>query len=465
MRSSSGERPLTRAGIGTWAVDRTGLLLLGMAAIGLAVAVWLRLAPLLVEFPFGDGGLFWVMANDLRNNGLVPPDVTTYNTGDIPWVYPPIGIYLAALLGGDLDLFRILPAAWAIATLPAFWLLARALIGERGALVALLAYGLTAPAYSGLIAGGGVTRGPGLVLALLTMWATVRGNVVGAGVFGGLTILAHPIAAFYAVIASAALWATRGAKPRMLLAVPIALAIGALWFGPMVARHGLDPLVAGLGSRELDLWENVVTLVASALNPPNLAFTIGLIGAVVAVVRRRWDLLAWLAVSFLGVAVVDRWMVLPFAVLAGLAVDVALEQPRRLASVALLAVAAVTVVTGALLSEPSETLTAEERDVMAWASAETDDDATFAVIGYPVDRGFVEWFPAISGRENVTTWQGSEWVPGAADRRETAEGVAACTEPGCLPDADYYVVRPDCCEELEASLRRLDRNVFTAEPP
>ena len=106
------------------------------------LAVWLRLAPIFADFAFGDGGLFWVMANDLRDNGFVPPDVTTYNTGDIPWVYPPIGIYLVALLGGGLDLFRFLPALWAIATLPAVWLLARALIGDRGALVALVAYGL-----------------------------------------------------------------------------------------------------------------------------------------------------------------------------------------------------------------------------------------------------------------------------------------------------------------------------------
>ena len=96
--------------------------------------VWLRLAPIFADFAFGDGGLFWVMANDLRDNGFVPPDVTTYNTGDIPWVYPPIGIYLVALLGGGLDLFRFLPAFWAIATLPAVWLLARELIGDRGAL-------------------------------------------------------------------------------------------------------------------------------------------------------------------------------------------------------------------------------------------------------------------------------------------------------------------------------------------
>ena len=423
-----------------------------IVAAGIAAAIWLRLAPLFADFAFGDGGLFWVMANDLRDNGFVPPDVTTYNTGDIPWVYPPIGIYLVALLGGGLDLFRILPAAWAIATLPAFWILARALIGERGALIALVAYGLAAPAYAGLIAGGGVTRGPGLLLALLTMWATVRGNAVGAGVFGGLTLLAHPIAAAYAVLASATLWAFGGARPRMMLAIPIAAVIGAIWFGPMMARHGIDPFIAGAGSRELNVSENVVTLAAGALNPPNLAFSVGLLGTVLAAWRRRWDLIAWLVVSVLGLAVVDRWIVIPLAVLAGYAVDVALQQPRRMGAVALLAVAATTAVTGVVLAPPGETLTASQRETMAWAKSASPREATFGVVGYPADRGMVEWFPALAERVNVTTWQGTEWLP-SGSRRADATGWAECADSSCLPTADFYVVRPGCCPDLRDVMR------------
>ena len=439
--------------------DRGPLLLL-LVAIGAIASVWLRSAPLLANFAFGDGGLFWVMANDLRGNGFVPPELTTYNTGDIPWVYPPLGIYLVAILGGGLDLLRILPVVWAVATLPAVWLLARELIGERGAVVALVAYGLAGPAYQGLIAGGGVTRGPGLLLAVLTMWAVVRGNVAGAGVLGGLTLLTHPIAAFYAVLASATLWATRGANRRMLAAPPIALAIGAAWFVPMIVRHGVAPFTAGAGSRELDLVENLVTLVADAVNPPNLAFTIGLVGVAVAARRRRWDLLAWLAVSVFGLAVVDRWMVIPLAVLAGLAVDAVLDQPARLRSVALLALAGVSAVTGVALAHPNETLTADERETMAWAARETAPEATFAVIGYSADRGVVEWFPALSGRVNLTAWQGTEWLP-SGDRRMQATGWANCRALGCLPDADFYVVRPECCPGLTERLAQVRPAVHT----
>ncbi len=48
-----------------------------VVAVGaIAVAVWLRLATFLHDFPTGDGGLFWVMANELNANGFVPPETT-----------------------------------------------------------------------------------------------------------------------------------------------------------------------------------------------------------------------------------------------------------------------------------------------------------------------------------------------------------------------------------------------------
>ena len=437
----------------------------GLVLVVLATAmVWLRVGSLTGEFPSGDGGLFWVMADDLRAKGFVPPDRTTYNAGDIPWVYPPIGIYMAALLGGGLELFRVLPAIYAIATLPAFWLLARELVGPRAAFVALIAYGLSAPAYIGLIAGGGVTRGPGMVLAILTMWAVVRGRVATAGALAGLTILCHPIAAVYAAVGSGALWATRGASPRMLLAIPIALAIGAAWFGPMILRHGLDPLLAGVGSRDIDPLDNAWLLIAGTINPPNLAFTIGFVGAGVAVVQRRWDLLVWLAVTAFGAAVVDRWVAIPLAVLAGLAVNAALERPRRPASVALVAIAGITGLTGVLLAHHPETLTDQQREIASWAATDTPPDATFAIIGYPVDRGFVEWFPALSGRENVTTWQGSEWVPGAADRRERAAAAAECEAVECLPGADYYIFGPGYRQEIDDRFAEVHESVYVPRP-
>ncbi len=318
-------------------------------------------------------------------------------------------------------------------------------------------------AWFGLVAGGGVTRSPGVILAMLTMWAVVRGHVGRAGLFAGLVILTHPIAAFYGGLGAVALWATRGADRRMLLAPVIALAIGAAWFGPMVARHGLDALLGLGGSRAIDLGNNVFTLLAATLNPPNLAFVIGAVGVVVAVRRRRWDLLAWLATTAVGGAVIDRWAVIPLAVMAGLAVDAALEHPTRMRSVALLGVAAAVAVTGVVFSGPPQPLSADEQEVMAWAGSETDAEATFAEIGYPVDGGVVDWFPALSERESVTTWQGTEWIAGGYRGLE-AEAYINCREFDCLPDANYYVLSPGCCEELAAGMTEVRPGVFVIEP-
>lgn len=426
----------------------------------LAVAVGLRLAPIFGNFPTGDGGLFWVMASELRDNGLAPPMTTAYNDAGIPWVYPPLGLYLAAVVGAGIEWFRILPALIAIATIPAVWLVARPLVGERAAVVATIAYGLSSTAYVGLVAGGGITRGPGLLLGLLTLWAMLRRHAVLAGVLGGLVILAHPIAAFYTGLSAAVLWATRGAKPvRMIYAPFIALLIGAAWFGPMIARHGWGVLFAGSASRSVDLVENLTALLGGAINPPNLAFTIGAVGIVIAATRRRWDLLAWLGVTALGAAVVDRWAVIPLAILAGLAVDAALDELPSMRSVALVAVAAASLVIGLALGDRPRALTSEEREVAAWAAEETAPDATFAVIGYRFDAGMVDWFPALSQRHNVTTWQGTEWVADGYTRPEAVE-VGDCRRLDCLPDVDYIVLRPGCCSELAAQLSRVRAGVY-----
>jgi hypothetical protein len=435
------------------------LLPIGVAA-ALALAVGLRLAPLFGDFPTGDGGLFWVMAGELRDNGFAPPMTTAYNDAGIPWVYPPIGLYLAAAVGVGLEWFRILPVLIAIATVPAVWLVARPLVGERAALVATIAYGLSSIAYVGLVAGGGVTRGPGLLLGLLTLWAMLRRHAVLAGALGGLVILAHPIAAFYTGLSAAVLWATRGAKPvRMIYAPFISLLIGAVWFGPMVARHGWESLLAGSASRSIDPAANLLALLGGAINPPNLAFTIGAVGFVIAASRRRWDLLAWLAVTALGAAVVDRWAVIPLAVLAGLAVDAAMDELPSLRSVALVAVAGPVTIIGVVLGDRPQSLTAGEREIATWAAEETSVDATFAVIGYRFDAGMVDWFPALSQRHNVTTWQGTEWIADGYTRPQAVD-VGGCRELACVPEVDYVVLRPGCCQELAAELSLVRTGVY-----
>src|SRR6476646_7968617 len=82
------------------------------------------------DFPLHDGGMFYVMVEDLQKSNYSLPAHTSYNGGQIPFAYPPLGFYAAALLN-DLaqislvDIFRFVPAFVSTLTIPAFYLLAR----------------------------------------------------------------------------------------------------------------------------------------------------------------------------------------------------------------------------------------------------------------------------------------------------------------------------------------------------
>ena len=74
------------------------MLLLAILLTGALV----RLAAVLgADFPAGDGGLFATMIEDIRAASFGLPAFTSYNGGDIPFAYPPLGLYLGALVPVD----------------------------------------------------------------------------------------------------------------------------------------------------------------------------------------------------------------------------------------------------------------------------------------------------------------------------------------------------------------------------
>ena len=122
---------------------------------------WLRLMPAATAgFPLNDGGMFYSMIRDLRQNGYAIPFSTTYNNLNIPFAYPPLAFYFAGWLA---DLFHLqdqvillwLPAAVNILTLPAFALLANSLLKSPiKAALATLFYTLTPLSMDWFLMGG-----------------------------------------------------------------------------------------------------------------------------------------------------------------------------------------------------------------------------------------------------------------------------------------------------------------------
>src|SRR5688572_299911 len=95
-------------------------------AVILVIGGLLRLASVIgTAFPAGDGGLFATMIEDLRRAGFALPTFTSYNGGDIPFAYPPLALYLGAILPVDpLTTLQWLPAILATAAIVPVYLAA-----------------------------------------------------------------------------------------------------------------------------------------------------------------------------------------------------------------------------------------------------------------------------------------------------------------------------------------------------
>lgn len=133
-----------------------------------ALAAGMRVIPVLTsDFPLSDGGLFYVMIRDIQQADYRLPWFIAYNGVQIPFAYPPLSFYAAALVAGAsglalTDVLRFVPLAMSILTVLAFFGFARAALASRfQAAAAAAAFALMSGSYFWLIMGGGLSRGFG----------------------------------------------------------------------------------------------------------------------------------------------------------------------------------------------------------------------------------------------------------------------------------------------------------------
>lgn len=443
----------------------------------------MRVVPVLLhDFPLNDGGLFVQAVRDIQRAGGVPAFLD-YNGARIPFVYPPLGFIAAAIVDrltplGLFGTFRALPLLASIATVPAFLLVARALLPSRfAATMAGLAFACVPRAFDWMVAGGGVTRAPGFLFALLAIWAgarlvdggrAARWPLAATGVFGGLALLSHPEAAVFTALSLVllALGArSRRAWLRLVGAGLVGLVVAFPWWGLALARFGPGPLLAGAstGPDPLAALADLAGFTFTDVPYFPLVAALGLLGLALELGRRRWLLPAWLVVTFL----VDErsaatFAMVPLALLAGVGLtDGVLARlgaafaaipahaswpPTRpssgVARVIFPAIGALLLVSGLAApmapDSPLFALAPADRAAMRWVADHTPPDARFAVVA-PVAWQFdavAEWLPVLGERVSVDTVQGAEWRGAAAfaARIRVHQAYAACAylPAGCL---------------------------------
>jgi hypothetical protein len=499
---TASDRPTSPATLGS--TGNTPRLSIGRLVVDVTVlsaAVLIRFAHVASSsFPLGDGGLFWTMVQSLQGHGYAIPHSVVYNGVTIPFAYPPLGFYATGLIADvsrapDLVVLRLLPFVVACATVIVFWGLARAVLETHEAVVgAVFAFATLPLAYRYFVMGAGITRSPGLLFALVAIWMAYLlsrrrrlRTIALMGVAGGLTILSHPNAAWFAAYSCALIFVLNGRNRRALtdglIGFAGALLVAGPWLITTLVRHGLTPFLAAVQSSNPGP-PAIQLLIQLRITEEPLAPLLELVavfGAVICLRERRWWLPAWLVLAcLLDTRYSGTFAMVPLALLVGTAVSAFLHWltlppahslAMRFSRATTLGVAgwlALFPLVGALLpSAPLEALPASTLSAMNWVSMNTPLTARFVVIAPlgPSAGSESEWFPALAERRSIGTYQGTEWLPatGAISAWERYQQLQECAgnDEACLDNwanasglgFDFVFLRTDGTASLRESLR------------
>jgi hypothetical protein len=481
------------------ATERFGL------SVAILIGVLVRALPVVAAGTVvGDGGFIHALVDDVRAAGLGLPTTTSYNDLGIPFVYPPAALWMAAVLGdvlgiSTLDLLRWLPVLISSLALVAFAWLASRLLGGVPAIGATFSYALMPSAYGWLVAGGGLTRGLGLLFALLATALVVRRSAddsrwmaVVPGVLLGLAALTHPQAAVFGVVACLTLsfqrplgeWLTR-------LAIAAAAAVIAVlpWLAWVAGTNGLEVLFGAAGRFEPGIGiVRMLNLEFSAAPFMDVVGVVGVVGLVVALARRQWRLPTFLLLTYLtGSGGGEFLAAVPWALLAGVGVGALCDLvigalhdagpvTARRSAMAIGAAALFLALVGSIGSASDRSsklhgLGDDRIGAMEWMAANLPADARVIV---PTDEvwGFDdigEWLPALAERQAIGTVQGSEWLgaDGFEVQLSTHGAIRACAgaTAACYAtiDSEAVIFVPkgqlngifspdDCCPALRETL-------------
>ena len=437
------------------------------------------------DFPINDGGMFYVMIEELQENHYLLPKTTDYNGLQVPFAYPPLGFYLGGFVADffHVDIFDILlwfPAVICTFSIFAFFLMARNMLNSalQGALAALI-FALMPRSISWFLMGGGLTRSLGQLFLLLTVNSVFmvlvrdsRRYLWPSMLFGGLACLSHPETVLHTAAACLLLviFYVRSVK-KVLDACKIALGvllISSPWWITILLRHGGDPFLAAsqTGFHDPYFWIDLVLLDFVEEKFVTLLTVLGLIGLGVQLIRKRYFLPIWLVIPFLvDPRSASSIAIVPLALMAAISLSdvilpglLAIERGsfptadistawaddgmRSRAVRIVLGYVAIMALIGSYgyaLSLSSYRLNPNDRAAMHWVRQNTSPGARFLLITgkkEPLGDPTQEWFPVLSGRQSLTTIQGLEWLGGNAfaQRYEELPKLQACTnhDVNCL---------------------------------
>jgi hypothetical protein len=448
--------------------------------IALLLGCMLRFIPgVMAGFPVNDGGMLLVMIRDLQSNGLILPPVTSYNFLGVPFAYPPLGMYVVALLSSrlsipELELLRWLPPLVSTVIIPVFyWLAYRILDSKSKAVIATLFYALTPGLSDWLIMGGGLTRSFGILFSLLAIGyvhCLLRGSggktIIGlTALFCAFAVLSHPEVGLQTAGICFLFWVfygrnAAGMKNAMSVALGTAL-LSAPWWLTVLHYHGFSPFWSAMhtGIRERMLASLFHTFFSMQGGLPILPL-LALMGMFAVLRKREFLLVLWLFLPF----VIDprnapAIAIFPLLMVAGEGAYYLNSELVRAYSktfpkskntsqyLTILTSGCLGIVLIYLLfisfastsNLAAVSLSSADRETMEWVKENTPSGSRFLLItntGWisPMTDAYQEWFPALAERQSQNTLQGKEWILGSGFFEYSQQLVAlqACPDVDCL---------------------------------
>jgi hypothetical protein len=425
-----------------------------------------RMYPVMAtDFPLNDGGLFYLMAQEIQRANYGLPEFTSYNAAGIPFAYPPLGFYIAAFLSDItnsmlLDVIRLMPGVLSALVVPAVYLLSRSLLQSwMQASIAAAAFAMFPVSFTWYIMGGGLTRAAGVLFAVLALhqayllYTRQRSEFILSTIFfSSLTVLSHPevlwflgfsLILFYLLLRRD----RQGLINSVLVSTGVLLAT-APWWATVISRHGIAPIVAAsqTGSHSLEFLSKLITFNFTGEPFSGLLAVMGLLGVFVCIADRKPLLPLWLvAILILSPRSGSMYAMVPLSMLVALGLDrlilpalgslgrsrnISSNQERadeanasvpqwmtsgspRILLAYIFVYALISALVTPVVSKSLNQVTPDERQSMQWVATNTLPTSKFILLTtrLPWEDGVSEWFPVLAQRVSLGTYQGSEWLP------------------------------------------------------
>lgn len=480
--------------------DWSSLLLFAALLFGAVVRFWPGVSN---GFPLNDGGMFHAMIQDLKANHGILPLFTSYNAGQIPFAYPPLGFYMSALLSAltpvsDLQALIWLPALVNTLSILAFYKLAEQTLNSRiSASLAAVIYALTPGSFVWQVMGGGITRAFGVLFLFLFLWQEMKlfseyqhKTLLFTILFGAGAVLSHPQTALHAALGGVMIFlfygtSKRGMSSAVLTALGVAL-LSAPWWVTVLSRHGVEPFIsAGQSSpRTLDSYLGYLqfnTLDKYLLIP---TYLFALVGLWKKFTRLEIFLAAWALLAVLvdprGGDLILQLAVTLFAGVGLLKLSTLISRSDGQQAEAVFAKRGVQILLFGFIFYSilaasifdfqlvNTSLKAADLQMIEWVKKNISGEKTFLLATgreFSMSDPMQEWFPALTGQYSATTMQGLEWTLGEKFFPWYSQLMAfqKCADVACVDvwsahnsvDYDYLVVAIPAKEDKSAASKNL----------